>query len=452
MSRHQRSSDQAGNGNDGGNFQARQSKRMQEANLQADGDSWQETLAVCESPPPGSKLIIRSFYQNTRTGKRVWDEPPSGASKIMPASDEMRRMAQIQLRDMQVVVHPVEDAAPASASSSSAKDSKKNKRGFFGFRKKKDKKKPEKTEERVIQYKKGSQLRSNAGRPSQGARTAGDIEDDDFDMQAAIAQSIAESQGIPHSETAVIKEERSRRQHEAQFATADDEELAMAKALSLSEAEARGGHKGASEASASQQGGGAPNVGDLLGDFASNSKPAAATVNPNHIHHQHQQQQAQQRQHKQIPLTASSQRKAPPPSSVAAQPQNHAGPSPSVTPNYASHQRTVLSVPGNQKGEASPPRASPSQFQQPKSPGRSSLFDPYHKDNANDATTMATMATTTNLKIQSIAPASEPSSSASFPSPNTISRKKRLQMPNLGGGTGGRSGRSSKVQEQAGLV
>jgi hypothetical protein len=108
----------------------------------ADGDTWDEYLAVCEKADTrastttsgggalsffgkkkkkngnsskkdstssssnattnNNNLTIRSYFQNRRTGKKVWDEPPSGASKIVPASEEMRRMAAIQLDELYV--------------------------------------------------------------------------------------------------------------------------------------------------------------------------------------------------------------------------------------------------------------------------------------------------------------------------------------------------------------
>jgi hypothetical protein len=48
------------------------------------------------------KMKIRSYYSNRRTGERVWDEPPSGARKIVPATEEMRKMAEVQLREMHI--------------------------------------------------------------------------------------------------------------------------------------------------------------------------------------------------------------------------------------------------------------------------------------------------------------------------------------------------------------
>lgn len=123
-------------------------KKRTDKLIRADGDTWQEYLSVCEKgriekgrPEKGrraaafslfgkkkkmtsietntntngndndnskgngndiSNLMIRSYFQNTRTKKKVWDEPPSGASHIVPASEEMRLMAQHQLGELYV--------------------------------------------------------------------------------------------------------------------------------------------------------------------------------------------------------------------------------------------------------------------------------------------------------------------------------------------------------------
>jgi Ubiquitin interaction motif len=90
-------------------FVARRSNHVSGAKFsQSDGDVWQETLAVCEI---NKKLAIRSYYTSSHTNQRVWDEPPSGASTIKAASDEMRRMAKVQLNEMQIVTGQVEDPA-----------------------------------------------------------------------------------------------------------------------------------------------------------------------------------------------------------------------------------------------------------------------------------------------------------------------------------------------------
>ncbi|EJK76622.1 hypothetical protein THAOC_01603 [Thalassiosira oceanica] len=142
-------------------FVARRTARVK-ARIEEDGDTWVEALAVCEIPTrpgfgdqsagakkkagsilrgssllgkfrPGSKnadsetdsatveqhaggagkpysdedlsaaaqrLTLRPYFQSQNTGERVWDEPPSGASNILFASPEARRMAEAQLEEM----------------------------------------------------------------------------------------------------------------------------------------------------------------------------------------------------------------------------------------------------------------------------------------------------------------------------------------------------------------
>lgn len=69
---------------------------------------------VCEL---AGKLTIRSYYANRRTQERQWDEPPSGASRVVNASDTMRKMANIQLQELQITsgtVPDVEQTTPKS--------------------------------------------------------------------------------------------------------------------------------------------------------------------------------------------------------------------------------------------------------------------------------------------------------------------------------------------------
>lgn len=72
----------------------------------ADGDTWQETLAVCEM---ADRLMIRSYFSNKRTRERQWDEPPSGASHVIHASESMRHMANAQLQEMEIAMGAVPD-------------------------------------------------------------------------------------------------------------------------------------------------------------------------------------------------------------------------------------------------------------------------------------------------------------------------------------------------------
>ncbi len=74
-------------------------------------DTWVEHLAVVDMLVPSSsrggeakyELQIRSFFESTKTGKKTWDEPPSGAENIEYANEEVRRMAEIQKRDIESI-------------------------------------------------------------------------------------------------------------------------------------------------------------------------------------------------------------------------------------------------------------------------------------------------------------------------------------------------------------
>eukprot|EP00579_Thalassiosira_antarctica_P013964 CAMPEP_0201939030 /NCGR_PEP_ID=MMETSP0903-20130614/42395_1 /ASSEMBLY_ACC=CAM_ASM_000552 /TAXON_ID=420261 /ORGANISM="Thalassiosira antarctica, Strain CCMP982" /LENGTH=540 /DNA_ID=CAMNT_0048480437 /DNA_START=26 /DNA_END=1645 /DNA_ORIENTATION=+ len=138
-------------------FSARRSSRVAAGRYTADNDTWVEALAVCEVPvkpgygddkaaaaskksgsggglfrkfksknnvtekevadetkintnnkSPGEadvaaasqRLTLRPYFQSQNTRQRVWDEPPSGASNIMYATPEARKMAQAQLEEM----------------------------------------------------------------------------------------------------------------------------------------------------------------------------------------------------------------------------------------------------------------------------------------------------------------------------------------------------------------
>jgi len=67
------------------------------------------------------QLTLRSYFQSKSTGQRVWDEPPSGASNVVYASEEVRRMALIQMEDLQVSTEVVR-AVSATAHAEDAED------------------------------------------------------------------------------------------------------------------------------------------------------------------------------------------------------------------------------------------------------------------------------------------------------------------------------------------
>ena len=125
-------------------FSARRSGRVATTQCVPDNDTWVEALAVCEMAKDPKKtnknaksggllkklksksnagsseitntniqqqheaemamaaqrLALRPYFQSRNTGQRVWDEPPSGASNIIYATTESRKMAQAQLEEM----------------------------------------------------------------------------------------------------------------------------------------------------------------------------------------------------------------------------------------------------------------------------------------------------------------------------------------------------------------
>ena len=149
-------------------------KKRTDELIRADGDTWQEYLAVSEKASASTsnrskdsgvlsslfgkkkknkqstnsesntnnvadtndnkKLIVRSYFQNLRTGRKVWDEPPSGASNIIPASEEMRRMAELQIGELYVSTTPptgIEDFNNENKNDSSSNKNDRLKNSFF---------------------------------------------------------------------------------------------------------------------------------------------------------------------------------------------------------------------------------------------------------------------------------------------------------------------------------
>lgn len=65
------------------NFQPRQSAHMPKSvqNLKGDGDLWVERFVY------DNKGRKRAFFQSVKTDECHWDEPPSGASRLVLTSD-----------------------------------------------------------------------------------------------------------------------------------------------------------------------------------------------------------------------------------------------------------------------------------------------------------------------------------------------------------------------------
>jgi hypothetical protein len=218
-------------------YEARPSARVANQTVQADHDTWQEMLAVVEDPT--GKLVIRSYYQSVSTSKRNWDEPPSGATNIKPATEEMRKMANMQLNEMHVVTGAAEDAPKAVTTST-------KKKGWNPLRRK-PKTDKEKTAAAAaaapktkIQYKSGSNFFAKGGSNNNNSKPSGSSSGETHDtadthLQQAIARSIAEATGKGGGGD----------EYKTSLDVEDDEELAMAKALSMSEAESSSRHNAA---------------------------------------------------------------------------------------------------------------------------------------------------------------------------------------------------------------
>lgn len=188
-----------------GSYEPRRSNRVSEEFAQADGDTWKERLAVCEGAADDGKpqLLVRSYFRNVRTGERVWDEPPSGASAIDHATPEMRKEAETQMQELNLTLEMI----PADSDEVAADTPAKKKVGFFGrLRGKKEKK--------AVEVSK------------------------DLNLQKAIARSIREQHGLEGvgDEPVVYFESGSASTFQQ---GQEDDEVALAKALSMSDSSNR---------------------------------------------------------------------------------------------------------------------------------------------------------------------------------------------------------------------
>lgn len=190
-----------------GVYAPRRSQHVSSNLAQSDGDIWQEKFAVCEGATPegDAKLLIRSFYRNTRTKDRVWDEPPSGAGTVLHATSQMRNRAETQKQELQLTLEMIPPDDEGNDDELKEKAIK-GKKGLFGrFRKKKAKKQVE---------------------------TAKDL-----NLQRAIARSMADQNHGGSDDPIVYYDGESSDVMET--ANGEDDDLALAKALSMSESASR---------------------------------------------------------------------------------------------------------------------------------------------------------------------------------------------------------------------
>ena len=184
---------------------ARQSQNVAVDLSASDGDTWLERIAVCESATLEGKpkLLLRSYYRNSRTNEKAWDEPPSGASQIKHATPEMRQKAELQMQELQLTLELIPDDTDAQSGSANDGADKKNKKkgGLF------------------------ARFRGNSKKKEKAYLS----ESKDLNLQKAIARSMADQRGKVSSDEPIVyyDPEGNGGEH--------DEALEMAKALSMSE-------------------------------------------------------------------------------------------------------------------------------------------------------------------------------------------------------------------------
>ena len=195
-----------------GAYRPRRSQNVASDLAQSDGDMWQEKLAVCEGTTPAGepKLLIRSFYRNKRTGERVWDEPPSGAGSVVHATSEMRKKADMQKEELELTLDMIPPETENAMTDNMTDDiNTKDKGSFLGrFRRK-----PKSTRKKEVETSK------------------------DLNLQRAIARSLADqNQGI--TDEPIVLYDGENDGIVENYYSGEDEEIALAKALSISEAAA----------------------------------------------------------------------------------------------------------------------------------------------------------------------------------------------------------------------
>jgi len=200
-----------------GVYHARQSNKTAGMHVAHDGVVWKERLAVVEgvTTEGNPKLHIRSYFRNPMTRERVWDEPPSGASGVDFSTTEMRQQAEEQMRELQFTL----DLIPPDQQQQQEQQESPVKKGLFG---------------RLKNKKKGKVT----------------LKDDskDLNLQRAIALSMTDQHGggntstndprilfdSEFSEPVKTRNTAPASAATTPMATQEEEDLAMAKALSLS--------------------------------------------------------------------------------------------------------------------------------------------------------------------------------------------------------------------------
>lgn len=202
-------------------FHARPSGRVA-TSITTDHDKWVEHLAVVDmlipncytkTGEPKYELQIRSFFVSTKTGKKIWDEPPSGAEVIEYANEEIMRMAEAQKRDLECVSVQNGNGKKKEKKKLGARVMSRLRRGSF---KRKNKVSKNDVNSNAVQLKKNSRISEILQESSR--EFYDNSNEPDANLQMALAKSASEECNEIHTQ-------RERR---------EEEQLAVAMAMSLS--------------------------------------------------------------------------------------------------------------------------------------------------------------------------------------------------------------------------
>jgi hypothetical protein len=217
--------------------------------VEADNDQWTEFLTIIDLLNPRTnsyELQIRSFFESKATEKKVWDEPPSGAKNVVWASEEAKKMAQEQMKDLKAVGTlprngQKEDRGNDSSNVMSVLDSG-NTFPPDGHKKKKfwrkisfGNKKESMQLPRKLIYEKGSKMDEFCLGPMDDRESLSkrNSRSNKINLQRALAQSL----GMDGNENGIDTTGDIENNHVHAHDIEADEALALVKALSLSESE-----------------------------------------------------------------------------------------------------------------------------------------------------------------------------------------------------------------------
>ena len=178
--------------------------------IKPDHDTWVEHFAVTECVREEGKLVVRPYFESSRSRNRVWDEPPTGASTIHHATSHARQMAEKQLNDYL--------GTNISDSSTKKNGAIRRIRNFFSKKNNKANDQDSNTIQAMREY-------SMPG--------AFEIPDRDRGVQTAIAMSLLE-QYQQNNESDLLRDADINNGADISVNRNDQDDLQIAKALSLS--------------------------------------------------------------------------------------------------------------------------------------------------------------------------------------------------------------------------